>query len=412
MKDDGRPPRDGGGGVGSQSSGLTPLFELLTEDGRARRGRLRTRHGTVETPAFMPVGTLGTVKSLTPADLREIGAEIVLANTYHLFLRPGHALIAELGGLHRFMAWDGPILTDSGGFQVWSLAALRTIREEGVRFRSHLDGGTEHLLTPELVVEIQQALGVDVLHPLDECLPHPASRDAAEASLWRTVRWARRSHAAHVAGRQAGQACFGIVQGGMYADLRQAAVAETCALGFDGYALGGFAVGEPRGLMRDLVGLTAAALPADRPRYLMGVGRPADLVDAVAAGVDMFDCVLPTRHARTGQAFTSGGLVVIRHAAHARAAGPLDPSCPCYACRHFSRAYLRHLFLARELTVYRLLTLHNLTYYLGLMAGLRAAISAGTFAAFRRAVLEAYGSDDAEPVTAPGGEPPGQEEAS
>jgi queuine tRNA-ribosyltransferase len=395
---------------GSQS--LTPSFALLAQDGDARRGRLHTPHGTVETPAFMPVGTLGTVKSLTPADLREIGAEIVLANTYHLFLRPGPGLIAELGGLHRFMAWDGPILTDSGGFQVWSLAALRTIREEGVRFRSHLDGGTEHLLTPELVVEVQQALGVDILHPLDECLPYPASRDAAEASSERTVRWARRARAAHVAGRRVGQACFGIVQGGMYPDLRRTAVAETCALGFEGYALGGFAVGEPRGLMRDLVGLTAAALPADRPRYLMGVGRPGDLVDAVAAGVDMFDCVLPTRHARTGQAFTSRGLVVIRHAAHARAAGPLDPSCPCYACRHFSRAYLRHLFLARELTVYRLLTLHNLTYYLGLMAGLRAAISAGTFAALRQAVLEAYGSDDAEPVTAPGGEPPGQEEAS
>jgi queuine tRNA-ribosyltransferase len=360
----------------------------------------------------MPVGTQGTVKSLTPADLREIGAQIVLANTYHLFLRPGAALIAELGGLHRFMAWDGPILTDSGGYQVWSLAALRTIREEGVRFRSHLDGGAQHLLTPELVVEMQQTLGVDVLHPLDECLPHPASREAAEDSLRRTVRWARRAHAAHVAGRRPGQACFGIVQGGMYGDLRTAAVAETCAIGFDGYALGGFAVGEPRGLMRELVALTATALPADLPRYLMGVGRPADLVDAVAAGVDMFDCVLPTRHARTGQAFTSRGLVTIRHAAHARAAEPLDSACPCYGCRHFSRAYLRHLFLARELTVYRLLTLHNLTYYLGLMAGLRAAISAGTFAAFRQAVLEAYGADDAEPVTAPGGDPPGQEEAS
>jgi queuine tRNA-ribosyltransferase len=389
-----------------------PSFELVARDGEARRGRLHTAHGVVETPAFMPVGTLGVVKSLTPADLREIGAQIVLANTYHLLLRPGPALIAELGGLHRFMAWDGPILTDSGGYQVWSLAALRTIREDGVRFRSHLDGGTEHLLTPEVVVEMQHTLGVDVLHPLDECLPHPASRDAVETSLGRTVRWARRAHAAHVAGRRPGQACFGIVQGGMHADLRQIAVAETCALGFDGYALGGFAVGEPRGLMRELVGVTAAALPADRPRYLMGVGRPNDLVDAVAAGVDMFDCVLPTRHARTGQAFTSRGLVTIRNAAHARAAEPLDAACPCYACRHFSRAYLRHLFLARELTVYRLLTLHNLTYYLGLMAGLRAAIAGGTFAALRQAVLEAYGSADAEPVTVPGAEPSGQEEAS
>jgi queuine tRNA-ribosyltransferase len=391
---------------------LIPSFEVLARDGEARRGRLVTAHGAVDTPTFMPVGTLGTVKSLTPDDLHAIGVQIVLANTYHLLLRPGHTLIAELGGLHRFMGWDGPILTDSGGYQVWSLAALRTIREDGVRFRSHLDGGAEHLLTPELVVEVQHALGVDVLHPLDECLPHPATREAAEASLRRTLRWARRSHAAHVAGRRPGQACFGIVQGGMWGDLRRAAAEETCALGWDGHALGGFAVGEPRGLMRDLVALTASALPADRPRYLMGVGRPGDLVDAVAAGVDMFDCVLPTRHARTGQAFTRHGLVVIRHAAHTRDPEPLDPSCPCYACRRFSRAYLRHLFLARELTVYRLLTLHNLTYYLGLMADVRAAIQAGTFAALRQAVRLAYGSDDAEPVTAPGAEPPGQEEAS
>jgi queuine tRNA-ribosyltransferase len=394
-----------------RSQSLTP-FQLLGRDGEARRGRLRTAHGAVDTPAFMPVGTLGTVKSLTPDDLREIGVQIVLANTYHLFLRPGHGLIAELGGLHRFMGWDGPILTDSGGYQVWSLAALRTIREEGVRFRSHLDGGAEHLLTPELVVEVQQSLGVDVLHPLDECLPHPAPREAVEASLGRTLRWARRAHAAHAAGRRPGQAAFGIVQGGMYGDLRRAAAEETCALDWDGHALGGFAVGEPRGLMRELVAVTAGALPADRPRYLMGVGRPGDLVDAVAVGVDMFDCVLPTRHARTGQAFTRQGLVVIRHAAHARSPEPLDPSCPCYGCRRFSRAYLRHLFMARELTAYRLLTLHNLTYYLGLMADVRAAIAAGTFAALRRAVLLAYGADDAEPVTAPGGEPPGQEEAS
>jgi queuine tRNA-ribosyltransferase len=404
-------PRDGGAAPESQSQGLTP-FLISAREGAARRGRLHTAHGVVETPAFMPVGTLGTVKSLTPADLREIGVQIVLANTYHLFLRPGHALIAALGGLHRFMAWDGPILTDSGGYQVWSLAKLRTIREEGVQFRSHLDGGTEHLLTPELVVEVQHALGVDILHPLDECLPHPASREAAEASMRRTLRWARRTHAAHVAGRRPGQACFGIVQGGMHGDLRRAAAEDTCAIGWDGHALGGFAVGEPRGLMRELVALTAEALPADRPRYLMGVGRPGDLVNAVAGGIDMFDCVLPTRHARTGQAFTRQGPVVIRHAAHARDGDPLDPSCPCYACRHFSRAYLRHLFLARELTVYRLLTLHNLTYYLGLMAELRAAIAAGTFAALRRQVLEAYGSDDTEPVTAPDGEPSGQEEAS
>jgi queuine tRNA-ribosyltransferase len=402
------PVRPGGRGCVAR----TPEFAVLAEQGGARRGRLGTAHGAVDTPAFMPVGTVGAVKSLTPADLREVGAQIVLANTYHLFLRPGHALVAELGGLHRFMAWDGPILTDSGGYQVWSLAALRTIHEEGVRFRSHLDGGGEHLLTPELAVAIQHALGADILHPLDECLPHPATREAAETSLRRTLRWARRARAAHEAGARPGQACFGIVQGGMHADLRRAAVADTCAIGFEGYALGGFAVGEPRGLMRELVALTAAALPPDRPRYLMGVGRPPDLVDAVAAGVDLFDCVLPTRHARTGQAFTRQGPVAIRHAAHTRSAAPLDPACACYTCRHFSRAYLRHLFQARELGVYRLLTLHNLTYYLGLMADVRAAIEAGTFPALRRAVLEAYGSDDAEPVTAPGADPSAREEAS
>ena len=390
-------------------------FSLLARDGGARRGRLDTAHGVVETPAFMPVGTAGAVKSLTPTDLREVGAQIVLANTYHLFLRPGHRLVAELGGLHRFMGWDGPILTDSGGYQVWSLAALRTISEAGVRFRSHLDGGAEHLLTPELAVEIQHALGADVLHPLDECLPHPATHAETEASLERTLGWARRSQAAHLAGRRPGQACFGIVQGGMYADLRARAVEATCALSFDGYALGGFAVGEPAGLMVELVGRTADRLPAAQPRYLMGVGRPVDLVHAVEAGIDLFDCVLPTRHARTGQLFTRQGLVVIRHAAHARDPEPLDPTCPCQACRHFSRAYLRHLFLARELTVYRLLTLHNLTYYLGLMAEMRAAIEAGRFAALRCAIVDAYapaGPLDAEAVTVPGAALPAEEELS
>lgn len=387
-------------------------FAVLARDGTARQGRLTTPHGVVDTPAFMPVGTQGTVKSLTPADLREVGAQIVLANTYHLLLRPGHRLIRDLGGLHRFMAWDGPILTDSGGYQVWSLAALRALGEEGVRFRSHLDGGAEHLLTPELAVEVQHALGADVLHPLDECLPYPASREEAQASLERTVRWARRARAAHAQGAVPGQACFGIVQGGMYADLRRAAVEATCALGFDGYALGGFAVGEPRGLMVELVAATAEALPWAAPRYLMGVGRPTDLVDAVAGGVDLFDCVLPTRHARTGQVFTSRGPLVVKHAAFARDGGPLDEQCPCYACRHVSRAYLRHLFLARELTVYRLLTLHNLTYYLGLMAEIRAAIRVGAFEALRRAVHETHVSAIPETLTVLGGELPAPEEPS
>jgi queuine tRNA-ribosyltransferase len=371
-------------------------FEVRATDGAARRGRLATAHGEVETPAFMPVGTQGVVKALTPADLREVGAAIVLANTYHLFLRPGPAVVRQLGGLHRFMAWDGPLLTDSGGYQVWSLAALRTVGEDGVRFRSHLDGGAEHLLTPELAVSVQHDLGSDILHPLDECLPHPATRAEAEASLARTLRWARRSRAAHDAGRRPGQACFGIVQGGMHADLRREAAGATCAIGFDGYALGGFAVGEPRGLRVELVAETASALPAAQPRYLMGVGRPDDMVEAVAAGVDLFDCVLPTRHARTGQLFTRHGLLTIKHAAHARDPRPIDADCPCYTCRHFSRAYLRHLFLARELTVYRLHTLHNLTFYLGLMADLRAAIAPGTFDSLRRTVLDAYGGVEAE----------------
>jgi queuine tRNA-ribosyltransferase len=385
-------------------------FEVLARDGQARRGRLTTPHGVVETPAFMPVGTQGVVKSLTPDDLGAVGAQIVLANTYHLHLRPGHALVRELGGLHRFMAWDGPILTDSGGYQVWSLAALRTIGEEGVRFRSHLDGGAEHLLTPELAVEVQHALGADILHPLDECLPYPAGRAETEASLERTLRWARRSRSAHRAGAAPGQACFGIVQGGMDAGLRRRAAEATCAMEFDGYALGGFAVGEPRGLMVELVAATAAVLPWSQPRYLMGVGKPPDLVEGVGAGIDLFDCVLPTRHARTGQVFTRQGLLVIKHAAHARAGEPLDPTCPCYTCRRFSRAYLRHLFLARELTVYRLLTLHNLTYYLGLAAEMRRAIAAGTFGAVRRAVLDAYRGAAAEAVCAPGGEPPARED--
>ncbi len=384
-------------------------FELLAQDGAARRGRLTTAHGVVETPAFMPVGTQGAVKSLTPADLREVGAEIILANTYHLFLRPGHAVVRELGGLHAFMGWDGPILTDSGGYQVWSLAALRTIGEAGVRFRSHLDGGAEHLLTPELAVEVQQALGADIIHPLDECLPHPATRADTAASMQRTLRWARRARAAHAAGARPDQACFGIVQGGMHPDLRRASAEGTCALGFDGYALGGFAVGEPRGLMVELVARTAETLPRERPRYLMGVGRPPDLVEAVAGGVDLFDCVLPTRHGRTGQLFTRHGALVIRHAAHARDPRPVDPGCPCYACRCFSRAYLRHLFMARELTAYRLLTLHNLTFYLGLMAEIRAAIPAGAFGALRRRVLDAYASADTEAIAVPGAETPAEE---
>jgi queuine tRNA-ribosyltransferase len=363
-------------------------FELLATDGPARRGCLGTPHGAVDTPAFMPVGTRAAVKSLSPDDLREAGAQIVLSNTFHLLVRPGPELVRELGGLHRFMGWDGPILTDSGGFQVFSLARLRTMTEEGVRFRAPVDGSI-HRLSPERAIEIQHALGADIIHPLDECLGYPATRDDTERSLGLTLRWARRSLAVHRAG-DSGAALFGIVQGGFQEDLRARAVAETVALGFDGYAIGGMAVGEPKPLMRELTQAVAAALPAGQPRYLMGVGKPEDLVEAVARGVDMFDCVLPTRNARNGQAFTPDGPVTLKQARWARDPSPLQADCPCLACRRFSRAYLRHLFMAEELLVYRLLSLHNLHFFLGLMASMRTAIAEGSFAPFRTRFLERY----------------------
>ena len=369
-------------------------FELVKTDGRARLGRIRTAHGPVDTPAFMPVASQGTVKSLTPGDLRDAGAQIVLANTYHLFLRPGHDLIRELGGLHRFMGWDGPILTDSGGFQVFSLAKLRKVGEEGVEFRSHVDGSL-HVLSPESCVEIQHALGVDVLHPLDECLAHPATPAETERSLALTLRWLARSAAAHRK-LDGDAALFGIVQGGVYEDLRRRAVDDTCALALDGYAIGGLAVGESKPVMYAIAELVAGLLPADRPRYLMGVGKPPDLVEAVARGVDLFDCVMPTRNARNGQAFTADGPVTIGNAAWTRDPAPLDPDCGCETCRRYSRAYLRHLFLARELLAYRLLSLHNLSFYFGLMARMRRAVAEGRFEAFRSGFLGRYGVEPGE----------------
>jgi queuine tRNA-ribosyltransferase len=363
-------------------------FELLGTDGAGRRGRLVTPHGVVETPAFMPVGTRGTVRSLGPDDLVAAGAQIVLANTYHLFMRPGHALIRDLGGLHRFMAWPGPILTDSGGFQVWSLSKLRTIDEEGVRFRSPVDGSM-HALTPEVSIEVQHALGADIIHPLDECLAHPATREETERSLERTLRWARRSQAAHAHGGE-GQALFGIVQGGAHADVRMRAARETVALGFDGYAIGGMAVGEPKPIMYELTATVTALLPPGQPRYLMGVGKPEDLVESVARGVDMFDCVLPTRNARNGQCFTWDGALTIKQARYERDEAPLDPGCACYACRHFSRAYLRHLYMADELLAYRLLSLHNVSFFHALMAAMRAAVDAGAFEPFRARFFARY----------------------
>jgi queuine tRNA-ribosyltransferase len=364
-------------------------FELLKTDGAARLGRMRTGHGAVDTPAFMPVATQGSVKSLAPWDLTAAGAQIVLANTYHLLLRPGPELVRELGGLHRFMGWDGPILTDSGGFQVFSLSKLRRIGEEGVEFRSHVDGSLR-TLSPESCVAVQHALGVDVLHPLDECLAHPATPAETERSLGLTLRWLDRAVAAH---RTAGApgALFGIVQGGAYEGLRRRAVEAVGALDLPGHAIGGLAVGEPKPVMYDITELVAGSLPAGRPRYLMGVGKPPDLVEAVARGVDLFDCVIPTRNARNGQAFTPDGPLNITNARFTRAAEPLDPDCPCEACRRFSRAYLRHLFVARELLAYRLLTLHNLTFYLGLMREMRGAVARGAFAPFRSRFLERYG---------------------
>jgi queuine tRNA-ribosyltransferase len=350
---------------------------------------LLTARGSIETPAFMPVGTQGTVKSVTPEELRQAGAQIVLANTFHLMLRPGHELVRELGGLHRFMGWDGPILTDSGGFQVFSLARLRKITEEGVEFQSPIDGSA-HFLSPELSVEVQQALGADIIHPLDECLAYPATHADTERSLELTLRWARRGFAVHTRAGRPGQAFFAIVQGGSYPDLRQRAVAETVAMGCDGYAIGGMAVGEPKAAMYDLTATVTERLPAQQPRYLMGVGKPADLVESVARGVDLFDCVLPTRNARNGQCFTAEGPIVIKQARYTRDARPLDEQCACYTCRRFSRAYLRHLFLSAELLVYRLLTLHNLHFFLDLMATMRTAIGAGEFAAFRARILSRH----------------------
>jgi queuine tRNA-ribosyltransferase len=364
-------------------------FTITHRDGGARRGRLTTAHGTAETPAFMPVGTAASVKALAPRDLHDAGAQIVLCNTYHLYLRPGHETVRALGGLHRFMAWDGPILTDSGGFQVWSMSEARTIEEEGVTFRSHLDGST-HRLTPESSVEIQQALGADIIMAFDECPPAGASREYHETSLARTTRWLRRCIAAH----DNSSALFGIAQGGLHEDLRRRHIDEIAALDLPGYALGGYSVGETKTQMHDGVRAVAPRLPDLKPRYLMGVGQPKDLLVAVEAGMDMFDCVLPTRCARNGLLFTSRGKLVIRNAEHARSDAPADPDCPCYTCKTFTRAYLRHLFNAKELLAYRLNTLHNVTFYQRLMAGMRAAIETGRFKAFRDEFLTRYGEHD------------------
>ena len=360
-------------------------FEILARDSRtqARIGRIITPHEEFTTPVFMPVGTQAAVKTVTPEELLACRVEIVLANTYHLYLRPTHTLIRDLGGLHRFMHWDRPILTDSGGFQVYSLASLRKLSAEGVVFQSHLDG-SRHLLTPEKAIEIQEALGSDIAMVLDECVPYPATYDYALASQELTTRWARRARAAH---RRADQALFGIVQGGMYPGLRAKSAGELVELDLDGYALGGFSVGETKRLMYDLIAHTAACLPEEKPRYLMGVGTPADLVNCAKLGVDMFDCVMPTRNARNGYLFTRQGKLIIKNARYAQDPCPIDPECCCYTCRHYSRAYLRHLFVADELLAPRLNTIHNLHYYMEVMHMIRAAIAEGRLDAFGTAAI-------------------------
>lgn len=380
-------------------------FDVVCGDGAARRGRLRLPHGTVETPAFMPVGTRAAIRGLTVDQVEALDPDIILANTYHLHLRPGDTLIAELGGLHTFMGWTRPILTDSGGYQVFSLATRRRVDETGVTFRSHLDGQLLSL-TPESAVEIQARLGSDIAMMFDECPPWPASFETVEAAMERTLRWARRGreHFERVRAGQVpdvpmstpGQVQFGIVQGGTFPELRDRSVAGTVALGFEAYAIGGLSVGEPTDIMYEMVAHTAAQLPVDRPRYLMGVGTPLDLVECVARGIDMFDCVLPTRNARNGQLFTRRGPIVIKHAQYARDPLPPDPECGCPTCRRHSRAYLRHLFLAGEMSAAALNTVHNLYFYLDTMKAIGKAIESGSFSSFRRQFHEAYARRPAE----------------
>jgi len=370
-------------------------FELLARDGAARRGRLATAHGTVETPAFMPVGTAATVKAMTPEAVAGTGAEIVLGNTYHLMLRPGAERIERLGGLHRFMNWPRPILTDSGGYQVMSLTQLRRLDERGVTFRSHIDG-RPFALTPEGSIEIQRRLGSDIAMAFDECTPYPIEEADAAGSMRLSMRWAERSRDAFKA--SPGRGLFGIVQGSVYPALRAESSERLVALGFDGYAVGGLAVGEGQALMFATLEASVPLLPAGRPRYLMGVGKPADLVGAVARGIDMFDCVLPTRSGRTGQAFTRRGPVNIRNARHLDDARPLAADCACPACRNYSRAYLHHLWRAKEMLGQILLTWHNLQYYQDLMNELRQSIAAGTFAAWSTAFATAQAQGDIEPL--------------
>jgi len=360
-------------------------FEIIARDSesRARAGLLQTAHGDIETPVFMPVGTLGTVKSLTPEELLEAGARIILGNTYHLYLRPGCEVIGQFSGLHRFMNWKRAILTDSGGFQVFSLAKLSKTSEDGVTFQSHIDGSA-HLLTPEKSVEIQLCLGSDIIMCLDQCIPYPAERGAVREALALTTRWAGRCKEFRDRHTRGKDLLFGIVQGGMFNDLRSESVAELAEIGFHGYAVGGLSVGEPKDVMLEIAAATLPQLPGEKPKYIMGVGTPADLVNLVDLGADMFDCVMPTRNARNGQLFTGCGAINISNACFKQDIEPVESGCRCYTCRNYSKAYLRHLFLAKELLAYRLNTIHNVHFYLDLMKRMRAAICAGEFETFKK----------------------------
>jgi len=371
-------------------------FEVLASSGAARLGLITTPRGEINTPSFMPVGTQGTVKAMSPEELTGIGAEIILGNTYHLYIRPGHRTVEKLGGLHGFMNWQGPILTDSGGFQVFSLASLRKITQEGVSFRSHLDGSS-HFLDPDLSMEVQHALGADIIMAFDECTPYPATREYATSSLELTTSWAAKSKQAHekfselrdVPPESEGRpSLFGIIQGGMYRDLRMKSTEEITSIGFDGYAVGGVSVGEPKADMHEIIGYMAPIMPARSPRYLMGIGDLKDILVAVEAGFDMFDCVMPTRNARNGTLFTSEGRISIKRTEYAEDNSPLDADCGCYTCRYYSRGYLRHLFLAREILSMRLNTIHNLYFYLEFMRNMRKAIKDNRFSEFKRKWIE------------------------
>lgn len=362
------------------------LIKTCKQSG-ARLGRLHTPHGVIETPIFMPVGTQATVKSMTPEELKEIEAQIILSNTYHLYLRPGHELIKKAGGLHKFMHWDRPILTDSGGFQVFSLGPLRKITEEGVEFRSHIDG-SKHMLSPEKAMEIQNALGSDIMMAFDECAPYPADREYVKNSLERTTRWLQRCKDAHK--NTENQALFGIVQGGMYKDLREQSAKEVTAIDLPGYAVGGLSVGEPKELMYEVLDYTVPLLPEDKPRYLMGVGTPDILIEAAIRGIDMCDCVLPTRIARNGTAMTSQGKVVVRNATYAEDFTTLDPECDCYTCQNYTKAYIRHLIKTNEILGARLLSIHNLRFLLKLMEDVRQAIMDDRLLDFRDEFYKKY----------------------